>query len=304
MGNSVKCIFFFLQLFSAIALCQPDTTLTPTIKYTKSLYYRAALAGTYSAQHNWYNDEHNYKSTAFLFNGDLNYRLVSPKLKHNYSFKSNLGYMKIVDSIWIKNNDYWRINATLIENQTKTFTHTYSLNARSQFLETWKYVYDSNTDAQQKKLKSTFFNPAIITIAYGLSWSFWEYSYINFNFAAINFNTKPRFDNVQDNDHELAKTKKMYLYADYGMNIQTSIFKEINPYTSWENYTNFFANGINKQQINLDFANKVIFKVFKYVQFSISNHILYDPLYSTRLQYQNDFTLGLALDKRINKKKQ
>ena len=296
---------FILLILNTTLKGQTDSTFqrTNSVNSNSVITYRLALSGTYSAQHNWYNDQNNYKSIAFLFNGDCSYRLTTAKLKHNYSFRSNLGYFKIVDSVWIKNNDYWRLNATLIENQNKLFTHTYSLNARSQFLEAWKYVYDAGTDTKEKRLKSTFFNPAIITLAYGLSWSFWDFSYINFNFAAINFNTKPRFEQQQPNDHELAKTKKMYLYADYGMNLQTSIFKEITPYTNWENYTNFFTNGINKQQINLDFANKIIFKVIKFVQFTITNHILYDPLYSNKLQYQNDFTLGLVFDKRINKKK-
>jgi len=65
-------------------------------------------------------------------------------------------------------------------------------------------------------------------------------------------------------------------------------------YVQW--VTTGGANGINKNQINLDFANAVIFKFLKYIQFRIATHVLYDPLYSTRLQFQNDFTLGFVLE--------
>jgi|JRYK01.1.fsa_nt_gb hypothetical protein len=285
--------------FPYLINAQTDTTYQ---KAKSTTIYRISFAGTYSAQQNWYNDENNYKSIALLFNNDITHKVYSDKIKQNYSFRCNLGYLKILDSIWIKNNDYWRMSAVVIENQNKWLTHTYTITARSQFLNTYRYIYQSEIDETSKVKTATFFNPATITIAYGMSYSFWEDNFINFNFAAVNFNTKPRFGGFQkSNDHELAKTKNMYMYADYGLNIQININKAINPYTQWENNSYFFANGINKQQINLDFSNRITFKFLKFLQFRVDSHILYDALYSTRLQYQLDFTIGLFMEKRTKR---
>ncbi len=292
-------LFILIYLIPFYSIAQTDSINHKDKIFTN---YHISISGTFSAQHNWYDDDNNYKSVALLFNGDVTHRITSAKLKQNYSFRTNLGYLKILDSIWIKNNDYWRINAVITENQNKLFTHTYTITARSQYLNSYRYVYNPDNDQSVKTKSATFFNPAIITLAYGLCYSFWDNNFINFNFAAVNFTTKPRFGKyLKSNDHELAKTKSMYLYAEYGMNIQTNISKDINPFTQWENYTYFFANGINKQQINLDFSNCVRFKFLKYMQFRVDTHILYDALYSTRLQYQLDFTIGLFWDKRIKR---
>lgn len=291
-------MLLFLLMLPFHSLSQTDSTIQKPYVTT---CYNLSLSGTFSAQHNWYNDENNYKSIAFLFNGDVTHRRNSTKLKQNYSARTNLGYLKILDSIWIKNNDYWRINAVLIENQNKWLKHTYTATARSQFLNTYRYIYNENIDDYSKTKTATFFNPAVLTVAYGLSYSFWDDNFINFNFATINFNSKPRFGNLKSNDHELAKTKNMYMYAEYGLNIQTNITKNINPYTQWENYTYFFANGINKHQVNLDFSNRISFKFLKYLLFRVDTHILYDALFSTRLQYQLDFTLGMTWEKRIKR---
>lgn len=286
------CIFCIL-LMPIRCWCQIDTSVQKSACATFS--YQTSISGTFSAQHNWYNDENDYKSITFLFNGIVTYKKLSVKFKQHYSLRTNLGYLKILDSIWIKNNDNWRINCVLIENQNKWLTHTYSIAARSQFLNTYRYVYNTDKDETVKTKTAAFFNPAIITLAYGVSYSFWEDNFINFNFAAVSFKTQPRFGNYRKSkDYELAKTKAMYMYADYGMNIQTNINKAINPFTQWENYSSFFVNGINKQQVNLDFSNAITFKFLKFVQFRIATHILYDALFSTKLQYQNEFTLGFV----------
>ncbi len=289
-------LFLVASSFPNMAFSQKDSLVATKSKIRNSTL-RLSLSGTFTAQHNWH--EENNKSIAFLFNGDYNYRIASDKLKQQYYFRSAVGYMKIIDSIWIKNNDYWRIGSIFIENQNKKLNHTYSLQAKSQFLNTIKYEYNEQTDQREKIVRARFFSPATIALSYGLSWSFWDFNYINFNFAAINFSTKPRLnDQIRENDHELAKTQRMYMYADYGMNIQTNISKDINENVKWENFTYVFLNGINKSQVNFDFLNSVTFKFLKYAQFRMDTHVLYDPLFSTRLQYQQDFTIGFMLERR------
>ncbi len=146
-------LFLLLMCIPIYSLSQTDSTIQKSYSNT---YCNLSLSGTFSAQHNWYNDENNYKSIAFLFNGNVTHRINSAKFKQNYSIRTNLGYLKILDSIWIKNNDYWRINAVLIENQNKWLTHTYTVTARSQFLNTYRYVYISDNDELVKTKSAAF----------------------------------------------------------------------------------------------------------------------------------------------------
>lgn len=294
-------VFTYTSLFAS-----GDTTYTkqeekvPSKKYYRSL--KLALSGTYSAQHNWYADESNQKSIAFLFNADYMHRISTEKFIQFYQFRSALGYIKIIDSLWIKNNDYWRINATWTENESKHFTHTYSVQANSQFLNTPRYIYNYESDISEKTKTAAFFNPGNVTLAYGLNWTFWEYNYINFNFATIKISTRPRFNGyTEPKENEIAKTRNAYIYFEYGLNINTMIGRKINDNVEWENYTYYFMNGISKSQVHLDFMNRITFKFLKYLQLRVDTHIMYEPLFSYKFQYQHDFMLGMVYEMKRSK---
>lgn len=144
---------------------------------------------------------------------------------------------------------------------------------------------------------ASFFNPGSVTIGYGLNWSFWEYSFINASFATIKFSTRPRYNGYIDpKDKELAKTKNAYLYFDYGMNINAMVSKKLNENVLWEHNLYYFMNGISRSQVKLDMQNRLLFTFLKYLQFSVSTHIIYDPVFSYKLQYQHDFMLGLVYE--------
>lgn len=60
----------------------------------------------------------------------------------------------------------------------------------------------------------------------------------------------------------------------------------------------FHINRVSKDQVNCDFQNKITIKFLKFMQFRIDTHIIYDPLYSYKLQYQQEFLLGFFYEKR------
>ena len=274
--------------------CQTDTINKHRLSSKSSQIFKPTISGTYITQHNWDGNNQNLNTIAILVNADYNHRIATQKFVQYYQFRSALGLFKIVDSIWIKNNDYWRASATVTDNTSKKITHTYSIQAYSQFINTKKYVYDVATDSYIKKRTATFFNPGTVLLSYGLNWSFWDGSFINFNFASIKYSTKPRFTGYVDpNNNQISKSKNAYQYFDYGMNINISIIKEFNENVAWENNTVYFMNGINRNGMHLDFMNRLCFKFLKYMQFRVNTHLIYEPLYSWHLQSQYDFTLGV-----------
>ena len=64
-------------------------------------------------------------------------------------------------------------------------------------------------------------------------------------------------------------------------------------FSTWENYSYIFMNGISRKHLNLDVINRFSFKIFKYIEFRMDMHIIYNYFDSYKLQFQNDFTSGL-----------
>lgn len=292
-------IFQLFHINVYLTLAQSDLDLVDTKK--KSLLFKVGLCGTFTNQNHWNNE--NSSNILFSNNIDFNYRITSKKFLQNYQFKSDLGYTKLLDSVWMKNIDYWKININWSEIQSRKLTHSYSLLINSQFLPTYRYQYEISTDNYEKRKVASVFNPGRVTLAYGLNYQFWQGNYINFNFASISFYSKPTYTgNYKPDDNSVGRTNNSYLYFDYGFNINAMIYYKINEVIQWENTSYYFMNGVNKNQIQFDIVNRVIFVLWKYVQFRVDTHLIYDPKYSYNIQNQNAFTIGLVYEVKNYKK--
>lgn len=270
-----------------------------------------SFASSYTANQNWQNND--YKNYSLMGNVDEQYRKSSKKFLQVYQFRGELSYLKFVDSTqaahWLKNSDFFNLSAQWTEFSEKKLKHSYSFLLKSQFTDTWKYSYVSSKnisepDTYTRKWKGGFMNPATITLAYGLNYTFGRNSYINFAFATVNVYTRPRAsDALLATEKELARTERTLFISEYGMSIQSLIQHKLNDYVIWDNKINFFSNGINRNQVNLDFQNRVTFRFLKYFQFRVSTYLIYNPLYSFRMQYRHEFLTGIFWENRMTKKK-
>jgi len=295
---------FILSVFVAVlislnCLAQADSSLVATLRpsTSKTLTYTLSLTSSYSTYSNWSAGDHN--NFSFQGNGDFFYTLRKEKFREQYSFRSSLNFIKFVDSLWIKATDYWKASVRFTDQPSKDFTHSYSLLVASQWLDSYRYV--THDSLLVKERRGNFMNPGSITLAYGLNWHFWQRSSVNFSFASVKITTKPRYISAVVKEEELARTTNSLIYSEYGMSIQTDIEKRISPNLAWENNSTFFSNGISKSRVQADFMNSFSLRFLRFMEFRIDTHIVYDPLYSYRLQFLHGFMIGFLLDVRNGK---
>ncbi len=244
-----------------------------------------------------------YKNYTFLGNVDYSYKVAALKFKKLVQFRGELGFLKFVDSTWYKNSDNLNMCAQWTNYSSKAFTHSYSIILKSQFSDTWKYTCDINGETTRKWLGGIM-NPATLTIAYGLNYDFWKSCFINFAFATIKINARPLSDEtLLPGEREWLRTDRTIVIREYGFSIQSSISKKIYENILWDNKTHFFTNGINKDQVTMDFQNRLTFAFPKYLQFRADAHIVYDPLHSYRLQYKQEVLVGISIEKKKEKEK-
>jgi hypothetical protein len=265
----------------------------------KSLNYSTflvAFATSISENKNWQSTE--YKSYSFLGNVDYSYKTAAPAFKKLFQFRGELGFLKFVDSIWYKNSDNINIAAQWTNNSAKSITHSYSIILKSQFTDTWKYSTGMNGEISREWLGGIL-NPATLTIAYGLNYDFWKYCFFNLAPVAVKINTRPLGDDpLLPGEKELSRTKKSIIVREYGLTAQSSISKKIYENISWDSKTHIFSNGISKNRVTLDFQNRITFSFPKYIQFRADSHIVYDPVYSYRLQYKQEILFGVSIEKK------
>ena len=258
--------------------------------------FRSSLSSSYIIQKNF--NQNDIRDFLFVSNTDYYYKVTREKFIQSYHFKANLGYIKYLDSIWYKYSDGWKINVLFNENRSKNITHSYSLDVSSQFLNTYKY-YTSIHENSSKQWRGGFLNPAILNFSYNVSFNIWDESSILLGLSSIRIATKPRYENAIEPKEPFAKTSNAYVLATYGMSGQVNIFSQkIAENTTWDNNSGFFVNGISKSQVNFDFQNTFTCKFLKYLQFRVDTHIIYDPLASLRLQYDQEFLMGVFIEKR------
>ena len=326
MRNKATAFIVFSIIFSRVIAQSPDTsqynplthdTLNNTTQFNSfnkgETRYQQALvsfATSYTANRNWQNND--YKNFSLLGNVDYQYRVSAKKFMQVYQFRGELSYLKFTDSIqaadWLKNSDFFNLSTIWTEYSEKKMKHSYSVIVKSQFADSWKYSYVPTSVGSKEKIfkrewRGGLMNPATVTLAYGLNYMFWNNCYANFAFATVNVYTRPRTtDALLATEKELARTEKTFFVSEYGMSIQSLIQRKLNEYVLWDNKINFFSNGINKNQVNVDFQNRITFRFLKYLQFRVSTYLVYNPLMSYQMQYRHEFLTGIFYESRATKK--
>ncbi len=274
--------------------CANDTLNNPVTCLFSS--FRASLSTSYIIQKNYYQSD--VRNFIFLSNADYFRKVSSEKFTKSFHFKTDLGYVKYLDSSWNKYSDSWRLNILFEENASSKITHSYSLILYSQFLNTYFPV--SEEGKQSEQWRGGFLNPATLNFSYDVSISFWEYSNALLGLSAIRMVTRPCYDGAAEpKEDPVVKTDRSFILASYGLSGQISVYsKKISEAVTWDNTSSFFLNGISKDRVNFDFENKFTFKFLKYLQFRLETHVVYDPVTSYHLQYRQEFLIGVFYEKR------
>ncbi|MCX6292663.1 MAG: hypothetical protein NT126_13030 [Bacteroidetes bacterium] len=274
----------------------PTSSHQPNLKIQNYSTLLVAFSTSFTENKNWQTVD--YKNYSFIGNMDYTRKTTISKFKQLYQFRGELGFLKFVDSTWYKNSDNLNVYVQWTDYSSKKFTHSYSIILKSQFADTWRYKTNRDGKAT-REWRGGFLNPATLMLAYGLNYDFWQRCFVSFAFATVKVNSRPRYDDaLLPTEKELARTEKYFIISEYGMSVQGGITKNIYDNVFWTNKTQFFSNGINKNQVTVDFQNRFTFVFLKYLQFRADTHIVYDPLYSYSLQYRQEFLVGVFFEKR------
>ncbi|HEX8516771.1 MAG TPA: DUF3078 domain-containing protein [Bacteroidia bacterium] len=262
--------------------------LPSTITFTNN------ISASYTHYKNWkYSGYNNY---SFLIRSNINLDTVGNKWESHIRFNGELGYMKFADSTWYKSNDYLDLSVDFVKNTNKRLENIFSFYFNSQFLSNYEMYYSENGD-YMKRWAAGFGNPMNIDLSYGTTFNFWKSCRINLAFVTLRTSTFPFLDPPLEENKEDMIYKKTLISSQYGIGLNTYIRKSIGNRVRWENYSRAFANAVHREKFDIDFRNRVIVKIFRFMDFIIDSKIRYLPYPPYKFQFRNELMLSFTFEK-------
>jgi hypothetical protein len=281
----------FVLCYSASAL---DSLKHPLFHLPRTITFTNNLSASYTHYKNWkYSGYNNY---AFLVRSNINFDTIGNKWETHIRFNGELGYMKFVDSTWYKNTDYVDLSADVVKNSNKRLENIFTFYFNSQFLSTYEMYYN-DTGYYGKRWSGGFGNPMNIDLGYGTSVHFWKTCRVNLTFVTLRTSTIPFLDPLAEKKESDMVYKKTLITSEYGLGIQTYIKKNIGTRVRWENYSRAFANAISREKFDVDFRNRVIIKIFRFMDFIVDSRIRYMPYPPYKFQFRNELMLSFTFER-------
>lgn len=258
-----------------------------------SLY--TALSSSYATSSNWQGQD--LRNFAFIGNVQYKHFARDSTKSHAHQVLADLGYLKFVDSIWVKSVDRLQVNLLWASNG-KRFNHSYSVLLNTQFLPNTSWLYHPESNRTKASKVGGFMRPFGLEVGYGAVLNFWKASSINFAFATLKVSGFPKeLTAVPFTNATLMESPRMNYYMSYGFGLVTAINKPIGNRLLWINNSRAFANGLDKDHVNFDFSNMLIVKLWKYIQFRFDTRLAYNPLLNYNIQFRQEALIGFFYER-------
>ncbi|MBS1583159.1 MAG: hypothetical protein JST66_13255 [Bacteroidetes bacterium] len=300
-GTFARCCGCAVLLLPLTAPAQADTSAIGRIiadtaaTMRTNTYFYGALSTSYAASENWGGLDLRHHA----FSGNLLYRhtAAGSGRSHLHVAMADLGYLKFVDSTWVKHLDRLQV-ALLWSTAGRRVRRSWSAALSTQFLPTALLEYDLAEGRTRERAVGGFLNPFTLEAGHGVVWSFWEKSSIDLAFATVRLTASPKATTAPAFvDARTLEGDKAYYFLSYGFSFAALIDRPLGTRVQWLNSTRLFANGIDRDHVNLSFSNLVIVKLWTYLQLRLDTRLAYDPLVNYDLQFRQEVLLGFFYER-------
>jgi len=268
--------------------------IVPAASFKSSSLY-GSLSASYAASENWGGQD--LKNYAFMGNVLYRHNLFAGTRSHMHQLMADVGYLKFVDSVWVKNMD--RLQTNFLWSSTgKRFNRSYTIAFGTQFLPNTFATYDFEQNKLVERSVGGFMNPFTLEAGYGAVFTFWNTSNLNFAFATLRLNSSPKETTPTTfAESNTLEGRNAYYFLTYGFSVVAAVNKPVGKHVQWINNTRFFGNGLDRDHVNVDFSNMVIIKLWKYLQLRLDTRVAYNPLLNYNIQFRQEALIGFFYER-------
>ncbi len=229
----------------------------------------------------------------FALSGNTVLSINKSKCDKFLELRTDLGYTKFTDSIWIKNTDNLWLLFSYRTVSEKKFRNSINASLRTQLTDTWLSI-PNYTGKNERQWRSGPLTPGTTILSYGLNYRFDERTDISVSYASLkiySFIPKP-----ESQTPVFIRAGKVSVNSEYGFNFQLRLEEPINHFISVENRTSFFATGLKKESMIFDFQNRIWVNIYRNIRVRIDSKFFYDALQATGIQSKYELLVGIFFD--------
>lgn len=293
--NKIARLLFLILLHLATysAFGQGDTISISKIdscKISKSGQFY--FASNFQQLVNFHNDNN--------FNLDITTRASLARNKSTRSYRSKqetnieLSFTKYIDSIIDVRDDEIELKGNW-EFQFINVVNSININIKTQMTNAYEYTFLK--DEFIKVLSKQPLLPIIFNIGTGFNFDFRKGNLVNF--SPVDLKTTFLSDKISSfyPQHKNVSSNFSYM-TEIGSSITVSINKSwAKDLFNWRNSSRIFIKGLTKEDATLYTKNRIMYELFKSINISFENQMVYEPLYNYKLQVKNEIVLGVCFKK-------
>jgi len=237
-----------------------------------------------------------FNSYSFATDADYNFTKTRTLSRDLLTLKLELGFTRILDSLWYKHADQLSGQYIFKMGRKKTSqTATCLLNAK--LLNSFNYSVHPHTGKKIKNKTGSFFNPSTFESGYGIGYTFLKQSIVNFSLATARLRILHDTEIlVQDGIINVTHFGHNQVVFDYGFSLQYNILHDLSKLISFNSTGKMFLKGVDNNKVEMDISQKWILKITKNLHMKTDVKLVYAPLISHKMQMRNELMFGFYLD--------
>jgi hypothetical protein len=135
-----------------------------------------------------------------------------------------------------------------------------------------------------------------LELGYGAGWTPLDRLILNFSVTTARF--RRTYGIIYPPDYEIVvlhKGRYNQIYFDYGFSFDYSYYKKLKPAVAISGSGNIFFRAFHRKKMEMDLYGDVAIHLYRYIRVKVKMSLKYDPVYSYKLQYRNEFTAGFYI---------
>lgn len=231
---------------------------------------------------------------SFSYSSDIEFDFIktTPHSKHIYDLTVELGFTRIMDSIWQKHADHVG-SQYIFKTGTKKWSQTATIILSAKMLNSYDYAFNTGSGTTGKSRTGSFFSPSVLEIGYGCGFTFFQHSIVNVSLASARLRViHDSSSDVSNNSIPVAGLQNSKVYFDYGFSLQYILTIAIIRQMEFNSNGKMFLKDFNRDNIETELSGSCLFKVTKYLRLRADFKIMYAPAVSYKLQFRNEFLIG------------
>ncbi|MFZ7114894.1 MAG: hypothetical protein ACO1G9_05905 [Bacteroidota bacterium] len=219
---------------------------------------------------------------------------TGPLHKTRQELNFELSFTKYVDSIIEIRDDAIEMKSNWEFHSLKV-VNALNLELRSQFTNSYEYTFTKN-ELIKALSKETLF-PAVICLGTGFNFKLKKDNLINFSPVDIKttFLTEKLILFYPAHNR---LSERFFYQTEIGASLTVTIYKIwAKDQLSWRNNSRIFIKDLTRAGATFYSKNRIMYELYKWINLSFENQLLYDPIYNYKLQLKNEMVLGVSFRK-------